>query len=126
MNTESQKVGVKRGMSPTTLTRPADTLSRSRGRGDERGASGEGTSNIQQPTPNIQWGKAGQDGEFLSKKELATRLSVNLRTIERWQHDGLVPYIKVGSVVLFNWTEVLAHLNAKYRVAGSMVTGGQS
>jgi len=71
---------------------------------------------------------AGQGDEFVSKKELAARLSVNLRTIERWQHDGHLPYFKVGSVVIFNWTEVLAHLNAKYRVRsrGEPVEGAEA
>jgi excisionase family DNA binding protein len=54
--------------------------------------------------------------EMLTKKELAARLKVGVRTIERWQHDGGLPSLKIFNVVLFHWPEVLAHLKANFRV----------
>jgi hypothetical protein len=54
--------------------------------------------------------------EMLTKKELAARLKVGVRTIERWQYDGSLPSFKIFNVVLFHWPEVLAHLKANFRV----------
>ena len=78
------------------LTRPADTLTRRPGEGDD---------------------------EFISKKELAARLMVATRTIERWQHDDLLPYFKVGTVILFNWPEVVERLKTNFKVGGTKPEG---
>lgn len=71
------------------LTRPAETLSRRTGEGRD---------------------------EFISKKELAARLMVATRTVERWQHDDLLPYFRVGTVVRFNWPEVVERLKKNFKV----------
>ena len=39
--------------------------------------------------------------EMLTKEELAPRMKVSVRTIEQWQHDGIIPYLKLGQVLLF-------------------------
>ena len=54
--------------------------------------------------------------EMLTKGELAAKLKVTIRTIENWQRDGFLPYIKISSVVLFHWPEVLEHLKANFKV----------
>ena len=54
--------------------------------------------------------------EFVTKKELAARLKVAVRTIEQWQHDGLLPYLKIANVILFHWPEVVEHLKANFKV----------
>lgn len=54
--------------------------------------------------------------EMLTKRELAAKLKVTIRTIENWQRDGFLPYIKISSVVLFHWPEVLEHLKANFKV----------
>jgi excisionase family DNA binding protein len=54
--------------------------------------------------------------EFLSKQELARRLKRAARTVERWQRRGFIPYVKCGHSVLFNWADVVAHLQRNYRV----------
>jgi hypothetical protein len=54
--------------------------------------------------------------QMLNKKELAGRLKVTVRTIENWQAAGLLPYIKISSVVLFHWPDVLEHLKTNFRV----------
>ena len=54
--------------------------------------------------------------EFVTKKELATKLKVTQRTIENWQRAGFLPYMKISSVVLFHWPEVVEHLKANFKV----------
>jgi DNA-binding XRE family transcriptional regulator len=79
----------------------------------EKQTAGSGTSNIQHSTPNIQ---SGNSDEMLTKKELAARLKVTIRTIENWQREGFLPYIKISSVVLFHWPEIIEHLKANFKV----------
>jgi len=57
-----------------------------------------------------------QPQEFLSKHELAQRLKRKVRTVERWQRRGIIPYVKCGHSVIFNWPDVVAHLQKNYRV----------
>ena len=47
---------------------------------------------------------------YLSKPELATRLRRSVRTIERWQRLGVLPYVKCGRSVYYNWVHVEAEL----------------
>ncbi len=42
----------------------------------------------------------------LTKRELAARFRVNSRTIDNWMHRGYLPYLKMGRVVRFRWSEV--------------------
>jgi excisionase family DNA binding protein len=65
---------------------------------------------------------AGQGGgvsadEMLTKRELAVRLRIGVRTVERWQRRGILCYVKVGKVVLFHWGDVVAHLKGNYLVS---------
>jgi len=60
-------------------------------------------------------GLAPADG-MLTKKDLAARLRVTLRTIENWQRAGYLPFIKISNVVLFHWPDVLDHLNTHFKV----------
>lgn len=54
---------------------------------------------------------------MLSKKELAPKLKVSVRTIENWQHEGYLPFIKIANVVMFYWPTVLAHLQTHFSVS---------
>ena len=54
--------------------------------------------------------------EFLTKKELAGRLKVSVRSCENWQRNNLFPFIKVNKIVRFYWPDVLKHLQANFRV----------
>lgn len=56
------------------------------------------------------------DSEMLTKEELAAKLRVALRTIENWQHEGYLPFLKIANVVLFHWPTVLAHLQNNFSV----------
>jgi len=65
-----------------------------------------------------------QPQEFLSKHELAQRLKRALRTVERWQRQGIIPYVKCGHAVMFNWPDVVAHLEKNFRVCPQRCFGG--
>ena len=53
---------------------------------------------------------------MLNKRELAQRLKMTVRTVENWQKRGVLPYVKVGKVVLFHWPEVVEFLKGNFRV----------
>ena len=53
---------------------------------------------------------------MLTKKELASRLKISVRTLENWQRRGVVPFVKVGKIVLFHWPDVVAHLKNHFQV----------
>jgi excisionase family DNA binding protein len=59
---------------------------------------------------------AASRDEFVTKKELAKRLSMTVRTVENWQRNGVLPFIKARKIVLFHWPDVVAHLQANHRV----------
>jgi len=75
--------------------------------------AGSGTSNIQHSTPNIQ---SGNSDENAYQERAGARLKVTIRTIENWQREGFLPYIKISSVVLFHWPEIIEHLKANFKV----------
>lgn len=53
---------------------------------------------------------------MLNKKELAGNLKMTVRTVENWQRRGILPFVKVGKVVLFHWPDVVEHLKTNFRV----------
>jgi excisionase family DNA binding protein len=57
----------------------------------------------------------GAEG-VLTRQELAEHLKISLRTVEEWQRRGVLPYIKVGKIVLFHWPDVVEHLRKNFRV----------
>lgn len=71
---------------------------------------GEGSAGL---SPERTGSEANDD--CLTKDELAARLKVNVRTIERWLRDGDLPHFYVRTAVRFHWPDVLALLKAKYR-----------
>jgi len=54
--------------------------------------------------------------EILEKPETARRLKISTRTLDQWMRDGRVPFLKIGKTVRFRWTDVVTHLDQKYRV----------
>jgi excisionase family DNA binding protein len=66
--------------------------------------------------------KADPD-EMLTKKELAVRLKMTVRTVENWQRRGVLPFVKVGKIVLFHWPDVVSHLKSNFRVCRRTVVG---
>lgn len=63
---------------------------------------------------------------MLTKEELAAKLKVAIRTIENWQHEGYLPFIKVANVVMFYWPTVLAHLQTHFSVSPRGVVSPQN
>jgi excisionase family DNA binding protein len=61
---------------------------------------------------------------FLQTPELAERLGVSIRTIERWRNDGLIPFKKIGRrVVLHRLDEVLKALEVFHNAARTRTAG---
>jgi excisionase family DNA binding protein len=56
---------------------------------------------------------------MLTKKDVAARIGVHVRTIDCWMSRRVLPYIKVGRAVRFRWAEVeksLAQFELRRRV----------
>ena len=47
---------------------------------------------------------------MLTKKELAQRLGIGVRTVDSWMVRRVVPYFKIGKSVRFRWKEVYGYL----------------
>lgn len=60
-----------------------------------------------------------REDEFFTKKELAARLKVSVRTVEQWQHDGHIPYLRIDGVLLFHWPAVVKALTEKFTIRRS-------
>lgn len=54
--------------------------------------------------------------EMITKRELAAKLKVTVRTVENWQREGYLPFIKISRVVLFFWPDVIEHLKSNFKV----------
>jgi len=54
--------------------------------------------------------------ELIKKAVVALRLNITVRTVDNWMARRIVPYYKMGRCVRFRWSEIEAHLQAKYRV----------
>lgn len=51
---------------------------------------------------------------LIRANELAERLHVSLRTLERWRVEGGgPPYTRAGRIVLYDWADVTAWLRAR-------------
>jgi excisionase family DNA binding protein len=55
--------------------------------------------------------EAVSDG-LLSKRGLAPKLQISIRTLDDWMRKGRIPFLKVGKTVRFRLTDVLEKLNA--------------
>lgn len=53
---------------------------------------------------------------LLTRRDFAARCQVDVRTVERWQAEGVVPFIKVREIVRFHWPTCEAHLLAHFTV----------
>jgi excisionase family DNA binding protein len=55
--------------------------------------------------------------KFLTTRQgLAERIGTSLRTVDEWKALGLIPYLKIGSLVRFDYDEVIAVLRERYTV----------
>jgi hypothetical protein len=60
--------------------------------------------------------KPAQPRELLNKKEFAARAKVTVRCLENWMARGIVPFLKIKKVVLFDWDDAVEHLKAHHQV----------
>ena len=75
------------------------------------------TTEVNQIPNPLQPATNGQGVEgYLTKEEVAKLLKKTVRTIENWQRRGILPFVKVGRSVLFNWADVQAHIQSNFRV----------
>ena len=51
--------------------------------------------------------------KLLTAEEMAEVLQVKLSTIYKWTHEGFVPHVKLGKLVRFRESEVLAWLEKR-------------
>ena len=105
-------------MKETNINSQKETKVNPKGMSGLEGVGVQGSSQKASETPPKPAAETAalQPQEFLSKHELAQRLKRKVRTVERWQRSGIIPYVKCGHSVLFNWPEVVAHLQKNYGV----------
>ena len=60
---------------------------------------------------------------LLTKQEMADRLQVDLRTVERWMAMGVLRPLRIHGVVRFIWVEVVEALRAKCEVRSARGEG---
>jgi len=73
--------------------------------------------NPQTVTPKIGMSlPAGLPEEYITKDEVARRLKKTARTIENWQRKGFIPFMKVGTSVIYRWSDIEAHMHRNFRV----------
>ena len=61
---------------------------------------------------------AGPPVCLLTKQEMADRLQVDLRTVERWMAVGVLRPLRILGVVRFDWAEEVHRLKASYAGQG--------
>ncbi|MGY8714782.1 MAG: hypothetical protein ACKVJ1_12915 [Verrucomicrobiia bacterium] len=55
--------------------------------------------------------------KLLTKTQLAEQMCVKPRTIDNWMKVGLVPYLKIGKTVRFEFSSVMEKLKS-YELGG--------
>jgi excisionase family DNA binding protein len=66
--------------------------------------------------------------ELISVADVALRLGVHSTTVTRWCKGELLPHLRVGGVIRFDWSEVLATIQrgcTKTPVGADGVPGGE-
>jgi hypothetical protein len=53
---------------------------------------------------------------LLTRKKLVEKLDVSVRTVDDWRERQIIPYLKIGGVVRFELTQVMAALRQRYEV----------
>lgn len=49
--------------------------------------------------------------ELLTKRELAAKLKVSVRTLDDWMRRGRIVYLKIGKTVRYRYSDVLEKLS---------------
>lgn len=53
---------------------------------------------------------------FISREEVAKRLTIHTRTVDRWMNWRILTYYRIAHTVMFKWSEVEAFLVKHYRM----------
>lgn len=78
--------------------------------------------NVQAETPS-----AGDQCQFLVKRQVAQRIQKSERTVELWTRRGILPCLKIGRSVLYCWEDVELQLREKFtvnRLSSATTKGG--
>jgi hypothetical protein len=59
------------------------------------------------------------DEKLIREKKCADALSVSVRTLRYWRRRRIIPYLKVGALVMYDLDEVLQALKIYKREIGS-------
>jgi excisionase family DNA binding protein len=51
-----------------------------------------------------------------TRTQLAERINISLRTVDDWRERGIIPYLKIGGVIRFDFAQVMAALRERYEV----------
>jgi excisionase family DNA binding protein len=51
-----------------------------------------------------------------TRRSLAEKLDVSLRTVDLWRQEGVIPYLKIGSLIRFDFRDVMSTLRERYAV----------
>lgn len=65
-------------------------------------------------TPNVS--KEAVLVALLTTEQIAPLLQKTPRTVEAWRKAGLLPYLKIGRSILFDWDAVRRQLNERHVV----------
>jgi excisionase family DNA binding protein len=64
-------------------------------------------------------GGGGMSTKLFRQKELAKELHVSERLVRKWQEQRIIPFIKVGRAVLFDFNKVMTALERFERKAAA-------
>jgi hypothetical protein len=65
--------------------------------------------------PPVDTARAGT----LTKRQLALRMNVSIRTVESWMQKKLIPYVKIKKTIRFIWPDVEESLRRNFGVGYS-------
>jgi hypothetical protein len=94
------------------------TVKRESARGEARGARWNAVEHTVRTEALKTERAAGADARLLTKQEMADRLQVDLRTVERWMAMGVLQPLRILGVVRFDWAEELQRLKARSQEEG--------
>jgi excisionase family DNA binding protein len=61
--------------------------------------------------------------QLLTPEDVAALLQVTVRTVERWQQEGVLVFLRMGHTIRFHWPSVVNHLLSNFMVnKGSLRT----
>lgn len=68
------------------------------------------------PRTSLPVSESSLSERLLSKAEIAAFFGVTPRTVDAWMRQRRICYFKIGRTVRFRFADVIAHMEARYRV----------